>query len=119
MSYEPPVLPPTNAGGLPLVPPAPPYPPVFTGGYPHPGQPFVVVANQAPTSGFAVAALVLGIVGILGGWCTLAIPCVLAVIFGHAALNETKNNVKQGRGMAIAGLVLGYVCLAPAALLFF
>jgi hypothetical protein len=28
----------------------------------------------APTSGAAVASLVLGIVGVLGGWCMLGLP---------------------------------------------
>lgn len=115
MSYEQPVPPPTNPAGYP---PGPPYPPALAGGYPHPGPQIFVVGNQAPTSGLAVASLVLGIIGILGGWCTFAIPCILAVILGHAGLNETKANAKQGRGMAVAGLVLGYVCLVPAALLF-
>src|SRR3954447_11900067 len=114
MSYQPPPAspPPSFGGGFPPVPPGGQLP-VYVGGYPPPGTPLLVV-NPAPTSGLAVAALVLGIVGILGGWCTLAIPCILAVIFGHAGLNDTKNGAKQGRGMAIAGLVLGYVGLAPA-----
>ncbi|XVV10515.1 DUF4190 domain-containing protein [Actinoplanes sp. CA-131856] len=79
----------------------------------------VVIGNPAPTSGYAVASMVLGIVGILGGWCTFAVPCILAVVLGHAALNEMKRVRKEGRGIAIAGLVLGYVCLAPAILVFF
>jgi hypothetical protein len=42
---------------------------------------------------------------------------VLAVVFGHLGLNETKLGAKTGRGMAIAGLVLGYVCLVPTVLI--
>ena len=56
----------------------------------------------------AVASLVLGIVGLV--LCCLWIPELLAVIFGGVALSQIKNNPGQsGRGMAIAGLVLGYV----------
>ncbi|WP_179855457.1 DUF4190 domain-containing protein [Paractinoplanes atraurantiacus] len=131
MSYDP-SPPPYQGDGHPPVPPdaAPisPYPPPGTPGitgtyqpqvvYPAMG-PVVVIGNPAPTSGYAVASMVLGIVGILGGWCTFAVPCVLAVVLGHAALHEMKRVRKEGRGMAIAGLVLGYVCLAPAALIFF
>jgi len=127
MSYERPQLP-SGDGEYPPAYPGPSYPPAYPGpqypaayggGYPTHGPQVIVVGNQTPTSGYAVAALVLGIIGILGGWCTFALPCILAVIFGHAGLNDTKTNAKQGRGMAVAGLVLGYVCLVPAALLFF
>jgi hypothetical protein len=67
----------------------------------------------APTSGAAVASLVLGIVGVLGGWCMLGLPCLIAVVLGHVAMSETKPGSKSGRGMAVAGLVLGYLFLAP------
>ncbi|MEH0934248.1 DUF4190 domain-containing protein [Micromonospora psammae] len=40
-------------------------------------------------------------------------PCLFAVILSHVGLHETRNNVKSGRGMAVAGLVLGYVFVAP------
>lgn len=36
---------------------------------------------------------------------------ILAVIFGHIALSQIKRSGEAGRGMAIAGLVLGYVSL--------
>jgi hypothetical protein len=46
------------------------------------------------------------------------LPCIAAVIVGHVALAETKDDAKTGRGMAVAGLVLGYVALAPAIIFF-
>jgi hypothetical protein len=61
--------------------------------------------------------MVLGIVGILFGWCSLGIPSLLVIVFGHLGLNETKTGAKTGRGMAIAGLILGYVCLIPTVLI--
>lgn len=74
--------------------------------YPQPLPP--VVPTQAPTNGMSVAALVLGILGI----------APLAVIFGHIAARDIRNNPPQsGHGMAIAGLVLGYVVLATWAIL--
>lgn len=75
----------------------------------------IVVAPVQPTSGLAVASMVLGIVGALGGWCAFGIPCLLAVIFGHVALLQMKASPMAGRGMAIAGLVLGYVFVGPMA----
>jgi hypothetical protein len=69
-------------------------------------------AGYARTSGLAVASLVLGILWIL--W----VGSVLAVIFGHVALSQIKRSygALTGRGMAIAGLVLGYLGLATLAL---
>jgi hypothetical protein len=56
-----------------------------------------------PTNGLAVAALVLGIV-----W-AFWIGSALAIVFGHTALNQIQNSNQSGKGMAVAGLVLGYV----------
>ena len=49
----------------------------------------------------------------------LGIPCILAVVFGDIALNQTKSGKVGGRGMAIAGLVLGYICVIPMIILTF
>jgi hypothetical protein len=58
------------------------------------------------TNGFAIASLVLGILWIF--W----VGSVLAVIFGHISLGQIHKTGESGRGMAIAGLVLGYVGIA-------
>jgi hypothetical protein len=59
----------------------------------------------------AVASLVLGIVGVVT--CFLILPSLLAVIFGAVALNQIKKEptLFTGRGLAVAGLVLGIVML--------
>ena len=64
------------------------------------------------TNGFAVASLVLGIVGVM--LCFLFVPSVLAVIFGAVALSQIKQQplVYRGRGLATAGLVLGLIGVA-------
>ena len=59
------------------------------------------------TSGMAVAALVLGIIGLL-----INILSILAIIFGAVGMNQTGKPGVKGRGMAVAGLVLGVVTLA-------
>ena len=61
-----------------------------------------------PTSGTAVASMILGIVGVLGGWCVFGLPSFIAVFLGHVALKETATGQRGGHGMAIAGLILGY-----------
>lgn len=67
-----------------------------------------------PTSGMATVSMIFGIVGVLA-FC-LVIPSLVAVLTGHIALKETKNGHKAGHGQTIAGLVLGYLVLIPAAL---
>lgn len=65
------------------------------------------------TSGMAITSMILGIVSLIGGF-LLLIPPILAVIFGHLSLSETKKNPGLGgRGMGIAGLVMGYLALIP------
>ncbi|MEU4419314.1 DUF4190 domain-containing protein [Actinoplanes sp. NPDC024001] len=107
--YSPPV------SGYPQSPPG--YPP--QPGYPAPPmyQPVVVGRIGPPTSGWAVASMVLGIVGLVLVFCAWGIPSLLAVIFGHIGLSETKRGEKSGGGMAIAGLVMGYILLGPAIIL--
>ncbi len=54
-------------------------------------------------NGLAIASMVLGIIWIY--W----IGSILAIIFGHVALNQMKKNPSQkGRGFAIAGVSLGW-----------
>jgi len=57
------------------------------------------------TNGMAVASMVLGIVWIY--W----IGSILALIFGYLARKQidASDGTQQGRGMAIAGIVLGWV----------
>ncbi len=72
------------------------------------------VAPVASNSGLAIASLVLALVGLCAG-IFLGIP---AVICGHMALNRIKqsNGMLGGRGMAIAGLVIGYLEIAVTVL---
>jgi hypothetical protein len=65
------------------------------------------------TSGFAIAALVLGILWIWG------LGSVLALIFGFIGKNQIDTSRGQlgGRGMAIAGIVLGILGIIGAIVL--
>lgn len=62
---------------------------------------------NAPTSGKALASLILGICGFFFSILT-GIP---AIVLGHLAHAEIRRSVGrlQGEGMALAGLILGYV----------
>ncbi|MGW5259660.1 DUF4190 domain-containing protein [Microbispora sp. NPDC004025] len=57
------------------------------------------------TNGLAVASLVLG----LTGFVTCGFTSILAVVFGHVALSQIRRDHTDGRGMAIGGLVLGWI----------
>jgi hypothetical protein len=51
----------------------------------------------------AIASMVLGILWLY--W----LGSILALIFGYVALSQIKERNEGGRGMAIAGVVLGWV----------
>jgi len=56
------------------------------------------------TSGLAIASLVLSLV--------IPIGCIPAIVCGHIALRKIeKDAMIQGRGLALAGLIIGYVVL--------
>lgn len=68
------------------------------------------------TSGMAVAALVLGIVGVLTSYIPIAnngsfVMGILGVIFAIIGIVGINKGKKKGRGLAIAGLVLSIVTL--------
>lgn len=85
-------------GGSAFAPPAPVSPYVRS---PFPANPYA--SALAPTSGLAIGSLVCGL-----GFGITAIP---AVILGHMARAEIRRKGYRGDGMAIAGLVLGYVAI--------
>jgi hypothetical protein len=55
------------------------------------------------TNGFAIASLVLGILWLY--W----IGSILAIVFGFVAMSQIKERNQSGRGMALAGLILGFI----------
>lgn len=69
---------------------------------------------QAPpsTDGFAITSMVLGIIAVITCYFGIILG-TLAVIFGHLSLGKIKRDPKLGgKGMAIAGLVTGYISIA-------
>jgi len=67
-----------------------------------------------PTSTYAIIALVSGILG----WTLLPfLGSISAIIFGHLGRAEIRREPQmEGAGMALAGLILGYLSLAIGAL---
>ncbi|EWT02082.1 peptidylprolyl isomerase [Intrasporangium oryzae NRRL B-24470] len=57
--------------------------------------------NHQGTNGLAIAALCCGLAGFF------PITAVLALVFGIIALNQLRTRTQKGRGLAIAGIVLG------------
>ena len=74
----------------------------YHGGYYPPMMP------AQPTSGLAIGAMICGIAEIF----TLGFAAIPAVILGHLARAQIKRTGERGDGMAVAGLVLGYLGIA-------
>lgn len=98
--------------------------------YAQPQQPYAQPAAQyapvhtpvRPTNGSAVAALICGIVGLFVSpfivvfFIPIAVP-IAAVILGHVARSQIKRAPHTaGSGMALTGLILGYIPIALSAL---
>ena len=89
MAYSPPP-------GQPYYGPQPPYP-----AYQQPYSPY---PPAPPTNGLAIAALVCGVGGFVIG-----LSFIPAIICGHLARRQIRQTGEQGAGLALAGLILGYV----------
>jgi len=73
------------------------------------------VQMAPPTSGLAIASMVCGILSLFFCFCGGMLLGIPAVICGHMALKQTGSERPGmpprmgGRGMAIAGLIMGYI----------
>ena len=88
--------------------PAPPAPPI----YPEPARP---TAPAVPTSGLAIASLVLAV----GGLTIMPlIGSIVAVILGYMARNDIRRRPDEvsGDGIAMAGIVLGWIAVGLSVL---
>jgi hypothetical protein len=81
-----------------------PYPPPYGYGYPLPRQ----------TEGMAIAALAVSCAGVLG-MCTYGIGGILGLvgaILGHVARRRIQRNGTDGAGLALAGIIVGWILTA-------
>lgn len=95
-------------------------------GYTTDGQPIYPVVGYTPDGQPVTADRAIGIRPTSAGTNSMAIVAVitgltiapLGIVFGHIALSQIKQTGQGGRGLAIAGLVLGYVSVALYAIIF-
>ncbi|MFE7841006.1 DUF4190 domain-containing protein [Streptomyces sp. NPDC057474] len=109
MATPPPFGPQPPHGGGPFPPPGQP-PAVAGQPYPHQappqswgqdwGQPYPALRPPPPVNGFAIAALVLGVLCFLPG---------VGLLLGIVALVQIRKKGERGKGMAVAGIVLSTI----------
>jgi len=85
---------PAPSYGTPASPPGPP-------GYGYTAYPYPA---PAPTNGLAIAALVCALAGLAVG-----ISAPVGAILGHIARRQIRERGEQGDGMALAGIIVGWI----------
>lgn len=107
-AYTPPAYPPA-AYGAPAASPygsaqplqtSPGAPPVMPYGYGYPTR---------KTNGLAIASMVLSILGFI--WVLPFVGSLAGAIMGHVSLGQIKRTGEGGRGMALAGVIVGWIGL--------
>jgi hypothetical protein len=99
-----------------------PYPPpAYGGGYGGYGVPEQAAYAAYPvpkTNGMAIASMVVSIVGIallvcygIGG-----LPGLVGAILGHVAKRQIRDRQESGDGMALAGIIVGWIAFGLAVL---
>lgn len=98
---------PPVAQGYPAAPPAPQgYPAAPPAGV-YPAAPgYGAYAPAAKTNTLAIVSLVSAIVGFV---LIPFVPSIVAVITGHMSLGQIKRTGEQGRGLGLAGTIVGWV----------
>jgi type II secretory pathway pseudopilin PulG len=69
-----------------------------------------------PTPGIVRAALICGILSVTCLWCFAAVPAIICGHIGQSRINRSGGTL-GGSGLALAGLIMGYVSLALSVLL--
>lgn len=105
-------------GGWPQVPGYPPPPPgqPYPYGQPYPGHGYGYGAYPypvaRPTNGLAIAAMVTSLIG-LATICLYGVPTLilgtLGAILGHVSRRRIRQTGEEGDGMALTGIIVGWV----------
>lgn len=93
--------------------PPPPSFPQYPAGYPYAYDPYQSM-RPAGTNGKAIASLVTSLVGLV----CCGVTAIVGVFLGVIAMRETKQTGQEGRGLALAGVIVGGVVVAGWALYF-
>lgn len=72
--------------------------------------------REMRTSAAAVTSLISAIFGVVGGCLICGLPPIVAIITGHIGVARTRQGELKGHGMALAGLIMGYVLVLPTIL---
>lgn len=95
--------------------PAPQAPAPAPGAYAPPTSAMPVsYVDSSATSGLAVASLIVSILGFI--WVLPVIGSLVGAILGHVALSRIKTNGGGGRGLALAGVIVGWIGFGLAVL---
>lgn len=116
--YAAPAVPPAPAAAQPPSYPQPaaapqPAPAAQPAGYPPPAAPVPPSAYPAPAYGYGYAAPpaqktnIMAILSLVFAF----VFSILGIVFGHIALSQIKRTGEDGRGLAVAGLIIGYVAV--------
>ena len=84
----------------------PGYPATGPGAQP-PGYGYGGYPATPPTNGLAIVSLVLSLLGLVFG-----VTAIGGVICGHIARRQIRERGEQGDGLALAGLIIGYILIA-------
>ena len=77
--------------------------------YAPPGYPATTAGAAPPTNQLAIVSLVAGIASFA---ILPVVGAIIAVITGHMARSQIRRTGEGGSGLAVIGLILGYVHLA-------
>jgi hypothetical protein len=107
-AYSAPAYPPPAYGAPGAQPPAAGYP---AGAYAPPAAYAAPYGYAAPrTNPLAITSMVSSIAGFALAWTwVLALGVIVGVITGHLALSQIARTHENGRGMALAGVIIGWV----------
>jgi Domain of unknown function (DUF4190) len=80
----------------------------------YPGYGVPMMAPTSRTNGMAIASMVLSLVGLLTFWC-YGVPGLafgaIGAIMGHVGKRQTTERSEQGGGMALAGIIMGWIAV--------
>ncbi|WP_166868849.1 MULTISPECIES: DUF4190 domain-containing protein [unclassified Salinibacterium] len=100
-----PVAPPAPGAAAPAPPHYQPYPTVAPAGavpYTVQGQAYAYAAPRTNT--LALVSMILSLASIV-----FLLPALAGVVCGHIALSQIKRTGEAGRGMALTGIIVGYI----------
>ncbi len=69
------------------------------------------------TNGLAIASFASSLGGLVLSWTgVLALGLIVGIVLGHVSLGQIRRTGEGGRGFALAGVIIGWVCVGIAVL---